>query len=236
MTDEEYLFKQDVREKAITARSSHKIGSSRRRKCSLSTNCMTRKEFKMSYTENDLARFMVNELHPGDTFQFGCDMCGNCCRKRREPILMTGADIFRAARAIGASVEEILPKNFEGYVGDDSHVPLYVLAERLDGSCRFLRKGRCMIHQDKPAVCEIFPLGRIFNVQTGAFHYFVNTGRCHPGQPEGRTWTLEEWLDTFYVRETEAMTIAWHKLLNSLASVSASASIGSTRSRSAIRS
>lgn len=46
MTDEEYLFKQDVREKAITARSSHKVGSSRRRKCSFSTDRMTRKEWE----------------------------------------------------------------------------------------------------------------------------------------------------------------------------------------------
>lgn len=46
MTDEAYLFKQDVREKAITARSSHKVGSARRRKCSFSTDRMTRKEWE----------------------------------------------------------------------------------------------------------------------------------------------------------------------------------------------
>lgn len=46
MTDEAYLFKQDIREKAITARSSHKVGSSRRRKCSFSTDRLTRKEWE----------------------------------------------------------------------------------------------------------------------------------------------------------------------------------------------
>jgi len=46
MTDEEYIFKQDVREKAITARSSHKVGSARRRKCSFSTDHMTKKEWE----------------------------------------------------------------------------------------------------------------------------------------------------------------------------------------------
>lgn len=46
MTDEEYIFKQDVREKAITARSSHKVGSARRRKCSFSTDHMTTKEWE----------------------------------------------------------------------------------------------------------------------------------------------------------------------------------------------
>lgn len=46
MTDEEYLFRQDVKEKAITARSSHKRGNSRRRQCSFSTDHMTRREWE----------------------------------------------------------------------------------------------------------------------------------------------------------------------------------------------
>ena len=46
MTDEEYLFRQDVKEKAITARSSHKRGNSRRRHCSFSTDHMTRREWE----------------------------------------------------------------------------------------------------------------------------------------------------------------------------------------------
>ncbi len=173
----------------------------------------------MAYTEVDFARFQKNELKPGDTFQFACAMCGNCCRNRREAILMTGADIFRAAKALGVSVEAVLPKNFETYVGEDSRVPLYVLAERLDGSCRFLRKGRCLIQQDKPAVCALFPLGRFFDTRDNSFHYFMNPNGCNAGQAEGKTWTLEEWLDEFHIRETEAMTAAWHKLLTRLAEV-----------------
>lgn len=46
MTDEEYLFRQDVKEKAITARSSHKRGNSRRRHCNFSTDHMTRREWE----------------------------------------------------------------------------------------------------------------------------------------------------------------------------------------------
>lgn len=59
MTDEAYLFKQDVREKAVTARSSHKIGSSRRRKCSFSTDRMTRKEWEKMNGP-------VHKLNPGE--------------------------------------------------------------------------------------------------------------------------------------------------------------------------
>lgn len=171
----------------------------------------------MAYTEKDLERFQKNTLKPGDTFSFNCDMCGDCCRKRREPILLTGFDIFHAAQVMGVTMEEIMEKYLEGYVGSDSHLPLYVLTERLDGSCRFLRKGRCMIHKSKPVVCALFPLGRMYDVRDDSFHYFVNAGNCHPNQGPGKTWTLEEWLDEFNIRETERMTLAWNKLITELA-------------------
>lgn len=167
----------------------------------------------MAYNEKDLERFQKNELQLGDTFRFDCDMCGDCCRKRSEPILVTGADIFRAAQALDVTIEEVLDKYLEGYVGGDSHVPLYVLTERLDGSCKFLCKGKCMIHQNKPAVCALFPLGRMFDVRDNTYHYFVNVTRCHPGQARGREWTLREWLEAFSIQETEAMTSAWHRLM-----------------------
>ena len=46
MTEEERLYREDVKEKAITARSSHKIGSSRRKRCTFSTDRMTQKEWE----------------------------------------------------------------------------------------------------------------------------------------------------------------------------------------------
>ena len=46
MTEEERLFRQDIREKSITARSSRKVGSSRRRRCSFSTDHMSQKEWE----------------------------------------------------------------------------------------------------------------------------------------------------------------------------------------------
>lgn len=46
MNDAEYIYKKDVRDKANIARSSHNRGSSRRRKCRMSTDSMTRKEWE----------------------------------------------------------------------------------------------------------------------------------------------------------------------------------------------
>lgn len=175
----------------------------------------------MEHTEEFIQHMRERELGPNDTFQFDCAMCGKCCRKRSEPILMTGADIFRIAQTFNSSVEEILPKNFEGYVSSDFHVPVYVLAERLDGSCRLMRNGRCMVQQNKPVVCAIYPLGRFFEVADDSFHYFMNRGVVCPGRQGNRVWTLNEWLDEFHIRESEEMTAVWHKLVAKVATVSA---------------
>ncbi len=170
----------------------------------------------MSYTEKDLEVFKKNELGPDDTFMFECAMCGDCCRKRQEPILLTGADVFRAAKELRRPILEVLEQNTRYYIGENSHVPVVVLKERLDGSCRFLRNGKCTIQSSKPVACALFPLGRYFHPQDGSYHYFMNPQSCQTGKQSGKTWTLREWLELFKIEETEQMTAAWHRLLTGI--------------------
>ena len=175
----------------------------------------------MSYDANDVKTFRENELKtPDSTFCFECKMCGGCCRRRKTPIVLTGADLFRMARALGVSVEEALRKNTTYYLGDQSHVPLYTLTERDDGSCRLLRKGRCMVHSDKPAVCALFPLGRITDARDGSITYFFTRPNC-PGANSERIWTLKEWQDEFQLLDTEADANAWSALVVTVSRVTA---------------
>lgn len=60
------------------------------------------------------------------------------------------------------------------------------------------------------------PVGRMYDFRDSSFRYFLNAGSCHPGQGPGRTWTLDEWLAEFNIRETESMTLAWNKLITAL--------------------
>ena len=173
----------------------------------------------MSYSEKDLETFRKNVLKPEDTFHFECEMCGRCCRNRQEPILITGADLYRIARALDITMMKAVEDNTAGYIGETSHMPVLVLKERLDGSCRLLRKGRCMVHQDKPAVCALYPLGRFYDFRDNSFHYFVNPVTCQPNRKDGKIWTLQEWLDEFKIEETEKMTQAWNRLIGGLTMV-----------------
>jgi len=173
----------------------------------------------MGFSEKGIEVFQQNELKPEDTFCFDCKMCGGCCRNRSEPILMTGADIYRIARSLGMTMMDTVAEKTNGYIGDTSHIPVLVLRERMDGSCSLLRKGRCMVHHDKPAVCALFPLGRFYNFQDKEFHYFMNPNTCQTGKTDGKIWTLQEWLDEFKIEETEYMTEAWNRLIGGITAV-----------------
>lgn len=173
----------------------------------------------MSFSEKDLETFQKNELRPEDTFHFECKICGNCCRNRSQPILLTGADIYRIACALDITMMNAVEDNTVGYIGETSHIPVLVLKERTDGSCRLLRKGRCSVHQNKPVVCALYPLGRFYDFRDKRFHYFVNHITCQPNRKDGKSWTLQEWLDKFKIEETEKMTQAWNRLIGGLTMV-----------------
>lgn len=167
----------------------------------------------MSYTADDFNDFMENTLKPTDTFQFDCKMCGACCRKRNEPILMTGYDVFRIAQALEVSNQQVIAERMRSYLGDQSHVPVMVLKERLDGSCSLLRKGKCMVQHNKPVVCALFPLGRMYNAMTQEIQYFKNKHSCMTGCNGGKTWTLKEWLEEFHIANIHEESMAWNSML-----------------------
>lgn len=174
----------------------------------------------MSYwKEEQLEKIINNTLKPTDTFKFSCKMCGRCCRNRSEPILMTGLDVFRIAQALQMEPVNVLEKYMTGYVGDDSHVPIFILKERYDGSCSLLRQGKCTVQDKKPVVCAIYPLGRYYSAEDKQIHYFKQEHDCSDGSKDGQEWTLQEWLDNFGLSELGNMSNAWNKMLMGVSTV-----------------
>lgn len=170
----------------------------------------------MAFTAEDYyEKIMNNVLKPEDTFTFTCQMCGNCCRKRSDPIVITGPDVFRIAQALNMKIGEVLNKHTIGYLGANSNVPVFVLRERQDGSCSLLRKGKCMVQSNKPVVCAIFPLGRFTKSDTMEINYFTQDVSC-PGVKNGSEITLKDWLDSFGIEKLDEMNKAWMSLLMGL--------------------
>ena len=159
-----------------------------------------------------------NALGPNDTFQFTCKECGECCRNRATPVMLTGLDIYRMAKGLSIDPYEVLARFTSGYVGDVSHAPVVILRERLDGSCSLLRKGKCTVHSCKPIACAAYPIGRYVNLATKESGYIRQSGGCK-GAVDGRVWTLDEWLDTWGLKELDAPSLSWNLMAGMVAEV-----------------
>ena len=159
----------------------------------------------MTDDEKRYREYLANELKGDDTFQFECSMCGSCCRSRSEPIVITGPNLFRIAKTLNISPLEAAQEYMDWTIGVNSHMPVLTLRERLDGSCRLLRNGRCTVHQNKPSVCALFPLGRMYNPEKKRFIYFKNAfcsrGKKAPKPKPGR------WMSSGY-GELEMMCVS----------------------------
>lgn len=70
----------------------------------------------MSYNTEEIKKMMANELKREDTFEFECK-----------------------------SSYEVLLEYTNADIGKTSHVPVVLLRQRLDGSCRLMTKGKCSI-------------------------------------------------------------------------------------------
>ena len=159
-----------------------------------------------------------NTLGPNDTFQFTCRECGECCRNRTTPIMLTGLDIYRMAKGLSIDPYEVLARFTSGYVGDVSHAPVVILRERLDGSCSLLRKGKCIVHSCKPIACAVHPIGRVIDLTSKKSIYIRQAGGCK-GAVNGRTWTLDEWLNTWGLKELDSPSLTWNLMAGMVAGV-----------------
>lgn len=174
----------------------------------------------------DMMIAMKNMLKPGQTFRFQCDQCGDCCRHRTD-ILLTPFDLNRIARHMGTTPQVVVERYCIVYVGESSHFPVVLLkAVGKDEACPFLKDNRCSIHQHKPTVCALFPLGRAMmydrktvadnNVgsrQERKLFYFLQDIHCGT---KGETHTVKEWLGEFDLADSEAWFFEWSDALGRL--------------------
>lgn len=158
-----------------------------------------------------------------DTFKFHCTQCGKCCINR-EDILMSPQDVFKAAKALQLTTVDFVNLYCESYLGCSSRMPIVRLLPK--GSikrCPLLKDRKCMIHDAKPAVCAMFPLGRAIRIDQKEaekgevpplkVEYIINPIDCGD---YSETHTVKEWLESFGIPLEDEYFIKWQSTITLL--------------------
>lgn len=178
---------------------------------------------KMMKTGEGVDELKNNLLDLDFEFRFKCRRCGKCCIKQ-DTILFNTRDIYNIARKKGMTMQQVIDAYTEVYIGDNSRVPIvHLLSNGPKGACPLLENGRCSVHDCKPTVCALFPLGRVVTGQKVGepiedmdklqVKYILNDHSCGSAQ---KLNTVRSWLDKFGIPEHDDFFLLWNKVLMSL--------------------
>ena len=149
----------------------------------------------------------VNDLVKADCGD--CEGCSACCRGMGESIILDPLDVSRLTKGLKTTFEELLAGPVELNMSDGLILPNLKMQEE-DGCCAFLdQDGRCSIHDFRPGICRLFPLGRYY--ENGGFQYFLQIHEC---RKENRSKVkVKKWIDTPDVKKYEKFVSSWHYFL-----------------------
>lgn len=162
----------------------------------------------------DLAEISDGKLYSvNDMAKLGCQECAGCsacCRGMGNSIILDPYDVYRIGKKLQKSFEELLTAHFELNVVDGIILPNLKLTG-LNEACTFLNfEGRCSIHDSRPGICRLFPLGRFY--ENGDYKYFLQVNEC---QKQNRTKVkIEKWIDTPQYVKYKKFVLTWHYFLN----------------------
>jgi uncharacterized protein len=86
-----------------------------------------------------------------EAFGYICRQCSRCCYDKT--IQINPYEVSRLARTLQISSSELRERFTAGGRGEH-------LARKEDGSCVFLTESGCSVHEGRPLVCRLYPLGR----------------------------------------------------------------------------
>lgn len=160
------------------------------------------------------------KIGPDEPFKFHCTQCGKCCIDR-EDILLNPFDLYRASKELKMTPDKFVEQYCETYLGQDSKMPIVRLRPR--GSikrCPLLKDRKCSIHNVKPTVCAMFPIGRVVQMEasqkkakpvTADQIQFIFT---NPGCGDNaETHTVREWFGQFGIPIKDEFFLRWQSAI-----------------------
>lgn len=154
-----------------------------------------------TYKDNELVRIASPK----------CKGCGKCCQDMGESIRLDPYDIHLLTAVTERSFDELLSDKVIGLHMDEGIILPHMAMREKDAACYFLGLGNeCTIHEARPGMCRLFPLGRNYRPD-GGFDYFVVENACDiAGRSKVR---ISDWLGIRDLPSYTAFVRDWHGLL-----------------------
>lgn len=170
--------------------------------------------------------YMNMRIGTDEPFKFHCTQCGECCLHRdSEAILLTAKDIFRIAKGLNLTPQETVKRYGTALIGADSRLPIVILKTIGPlGQCVLLKDNKCTVHDNKPVICAMFPIGRMLRItpeesditkQYEIEYLYVNP-ECGD---DTDTHTVNKWLNQFGISLEDKFFAAWSVALSKLSPI-----------------
>lgn len=158
---------------------------------------------------SDGKKYSINDMVKADCDD--CKGCSACCHGMGSSIVLDPLDVHRLMSHFHTRFEVLLEDKIELNIVDGVILPNLKMNTQAEGEpCVFLdTEGRCSIHGDRPGICRIFPLGRVY--EDNSFSYILQIHEC---QKENRSKVkVSKWIDTPDLKKNQQFITDWHYFL-----------------------
>lgn len=140
----------------------------------------------------------------------GCQGCSDCCHGMGDSIVLDPMDIYRLQKGTQMDFGSLVNGGYLALnVVDGLILPNLKMSPQRN-ACSFLNEeGRCSVHQYRPGICRMFPLGRIYDEE--GFHYFLQVYEC--SCTKRSKMKADKWIGIPKIQKYEAYIIQWHHFL-----------------------
>ncbi|MGN0436211.1 MAG: YkgJ family cysteine cluster protein [Wujia sp.] len=151
--------------------------------------------------------YELNDMVKADTGN--CEGCHKCCCGMGSSIVLDPYDVIRILNSLNQSFQQLLDNGFvELNMVDGMILPNLRMGEQ--DTCQFLNEeGKCSIHEARPGICRLFPLGRVY--MGDDFKYFLQKGECI--KDNLAKVKVRKWISQNNIREYEAFINKWHAFI-----------------------
>lgn len=154
------------------------------------------------YHANDMVKISCSD----------CKGCSSCCHDMGKSIILDPYDIYMLTKGLGTSFDALIGADkpvIELSMADGILLPNLKMQDDSNG-CIFLNKDeRCSIHDFRPGICRLFPLGRIY--EDGGFSYFNQIYECD--YPNKSKIKVKKWIGIDNISSYEKYVLKWHDFL-----------------------